>query len=106
MPRRDFWGYLKCGVLLGLLPSSSSGQQPAAADKNDSAVADAIGKAVLGSVRQYEERTGKQASTVLIHLSGRPPHVSPPQANSGNYTQLNQEHFTFTIEVESAPNSK
>lgn len=82
MQRRDFWRYLKCGVFLGLLPAPSSGQKPAAADPNNSAVANAIGSAVLNSVHQYEERTGKQASTVLIHLTGRLPQGSPPQADA------------------------
>jgi len=101
--RRDLLKYLKCGALMSLLPTISSGQQPTTNDELNSTLAGAIGRAVLDSIHRYEEKTGKQASTVLIHLTGKLPNSTPPEADSGSYTHLNQEHFRFTVQVEGAP---
>jgi hypothetical protein len=97
MQRRELWKYLKFGSL-ALLPTISSAQQQGKGDDADSRLANVIGGAVLASIRQYEQKTGKHASTVVIHLTG----ALPQDASTGSdYTQLNQ--FKFTIEIEDTP---
>jgi hypothetical protein len=79
--RRELWKYLKCSVT--------------------ALVAQMIGRSVVDAIQSYKKSTGKQASTVVIRFNGDLPQDPPPTgADSGSYTQTNQEHFIFTVKVE------
>jgi hypothetical protein len=108
MDRRGLCKLLNCGVVLSLLPRLVSAQQPPITSKPDSQLAGLIGQAVLEAVHRYESNTGKRATTVVIHITGRLPTDSPQDlpltgSPSEGYIQLNQSHSMFSMKVEINP---
>lgn len=106
--RRGLCRLLKYGAVAALFPSVASAQQRAATSAPNFQLAGLIGQTVLSAMRRYEQDTGKRASTVVIHFSGKLPTDSPqdlpiPDAASRDYTQLNQSHSIFSMKIEINP---
>ena len=101
---KAFWKCLKYCVLAVSFSVAVCAQQTSFPYKPDAGLSQAIGNAVLQAAERYQQKTGKPASTIVIHLTGKPP---SPEAGTPLTPGLNQYHYRFTVEVQSAPgNSK
>jgi hypothetical protein len=94
--KRAIVGFLLCCILAALFALRLFSQQASVANNGDAKVAQSLGAAVLQAAKSYEQKTGKKAKRIIIHINGN---LADLEGTAPTKPGLNQSHVIFDVEV-------
>jgi hypothetical protein len=94
--KRAIVGFLLCCTLAAPFAVRLFSQQAIVANEGDAKVAQSLGAVVLRAAKSYEEKTGKKAKTIVIHINGN---LADLEGTAPTKPGINQSHVIFEVEV-------